>query len=654
VVLNTNDAGAGSLRQEILAANAQSGPDTITFDPAVFATPETIMLTSGELLISDSVTMTGPGAGKLTISGNNASRVIHVDGPGTLEVTISALTVANGRTTVGPTHGDTTGDGAGIEIEDENVTLDGMVVRNSTSAGEGGGIGTGEYASLTLHNCTVSGNSAGYEGGGIYIFPYGTLVVEHSSITGNGAGGSGGGVDFAFNYYSGTTGTIRDSVISGNSAGYGGGIYSGSATFLLADCSISGNSAAFKGGGLYLNVYVGPVVIQNSTVSGNSAGRDGGGIYAFGYSYGAVTTSLTISNSTVSGNNADNRGGGILLDDGGMVSIQNSTITGNDAAHGGGLACFYPYGYAFSLHSSIIAGNLADWSAGAEADLFSTDVVPIDGDGNLIGIVDASNNVALTGNNLTGSVALPLDALLGPLADNGGPTKTHALLTGSPAIDSGNNFAGTATDQRGGGFVRESGSAADIGAYEVQPAPPRVSGVVVDGGAVQRSRVTSLQVTFSTIVSFTSTVANSFTLTRTGGGSVSFSASTSIMGGVTVVTLNGFVGSATEFGSLADGRYTLTVLASQITANGQQLDGNGDGIGGDNSTFGDAQGLFRFFGDVNGDQTVNGLDLGFFRNAFGTQTGDANYLSYLDLNGDGVINGFDLGQFRTRFGTVLP
>jgi hypothetical protein len=64
--------------------------------------------------------------------------------------------------------------------------------------------------------------------------------------------------------------------------------------------------------------------------------------------------------------------------------------------------------------------------------------------------------------------------------------------------------------------------------------------------------------------------------------------------------------------------------------------------------------LFRFFGDVNGDRTVNGLDLGFFRNAFGTQTGDPNYLSYLDLNGDGVINGFDLGQFRTRFGTVLP
>ena len=78
------------------------------------------------------------------------------------------------------------------------------------------------------------------------------------------------------------------------------------------------------------------------------------------------------------------------------------------------------------------------------------------------------------------------------------------------------------------------------------------------------------------------------------------------------------------------------------------------GTAGGNFVFNDTQGLFRLFGDVNGDQTVNGFDLGFFRNAFGTQTGDSNYLSYLDLNGDGVINGFDLGQFRTRFGTMLP
>ena len=89
-------------------------------------------------------------------------------------------------------------------------------------------------------------------------------------------------------------------------------------------------------------------------------------------------------------------------------------------------------------------------------------------------------------------------------------------------------------------------------------------------------------------------------------------------------------------------------MQSQISNAAGQLNGGLD------YTFGDAQGLFRMFGDVNGDQTVNGLDFGFFKNAFGTQIGDANYLSYLDINGDGVINGFDFGQFRTRFGTMLP
>jgi hypothetical protein len=179
------------------------------------------------------------------------------------------------------------------------------------------------------------------------------------------------------------------------------------------------------------------------------------------------------------------------------------------------------------------------------------------------------------------------------------------------------------------------------------PMAPRVVSTIVNDGAAQRSRVTSLQVTFSAQVSFAGPVANAFTLMRTGGASVNFQASASVINGVTVVTLNNFTGAETDtFGSLNDGRFTLTALASQITANGQQM--------GSNYTFGDAQGLYRLFGDVNGDQTVNGFDLGFFRNAFGTQAGDANYLSYFDLNGDGVINGFDLGQFRTRFGTMLP
>ena len=141
-------------------------------------------------------------------------------------------------------------------------------------------------------------------------------------------------------------------------------------------------------------------------------------------------------------------------------------------------------------------------------------------------------------------------------------------------------------------------------------------------------------------MSFSGSTANAFTLTRTGGGSVSFQATASVIGGVTVVTLDHFTGSETDsFGSLNDGHFA-DGPGGEITAGGVQLND------GSNYAFSDAQGLYRLYGDVNGDQTVNGLDLGFFRNAFGTQLVTPNYLSYLDFNGDGVINGFDFGQFR--------
>jgi hypothetical protein len=247
------------------------------------------------------------------------------------------------------------------------------------------------------------------------------------------------------------------------------------------------------------------------------------------------------------------------------------------------------------------------------------------------------------------SVAYPSDPLASEM-----PPPDMRLHAGSPAENAG-QFIPNIDD----GY---SGTSPDMGAFEFGAAipaygpriAPRIVSTQVNDGSAQRSRVTSLALTFNYIVSFAGPVASAFALARTGGGAVSFAASASIINGVTVVTLSNFTGSETEFGSLSDGRFTLTALANQISAGGLQLDGNGDGTGGDDYHFGDTQGLFRLFGDVNGDQTVNGFDLGFFRNSFGTQLGDANYLGYMDFNGDGVINGFDLGQFRTRFGTMLP
>jgi len=173
----------------------------------------------------------------------------------------------------------------------------------------------------------------------------------------------------------------------------------------------------------------------------------------------------------------------------------------------------------------------------------------------------------------------------------------------------------------------------------------------INDSSAQRSRVTTLSVTFSAPVNFGGTVASAFTLTRNGGGSGNFVATASVVGGVTVVMLSNFTGSETESGSLRDGRYTLTALASQITFGGLQLDANGDGTPGDNYTFGDAQGLFRFFGDINGDRHVDIADFGLFSQSLFNA---ANYIAAFDFNNDGTIDIADFGQFAIRMFTVLP
>ena len=242
-------------------------------------------------------------------------------------------------------------------------------------------------------------------------------------------------------------------------------------------------------------------------------------------------------------------------------------------------------------------------------------------------LVRDQGGATITGaNNLAaGTDPLFVGGATPTLAFNGGPTQTIAIQIGSPLINAGTTPApGLTGDQRGAvGFVRTAGISTDIGAFEFQ-AP---LATVVNDGSVQRSLVTSLTVTFAAPVAFASTAGAAFTLTRVSDGAViTFTATANTVDGVTQVVLDGFGGAATNFGSLADGRYTLTALSSQISLGGSALDGDGNGTPGSDYHFGDAQGLFRFFGDINGDQIVNGIDLGFFRNAFGTQVGDANYL----------------------------
>ncbi len=234
-------------------------------------------------------------------------------------------------------------------------------------------------------------------------------------------------------------------------------------TVTVIDSTISGNSTGGSGGGIFS--FSGAAVnISNSTISGNTAGGLGGGIEARG--------NLTISNSTISGNSANlansaSGGGGIHAVRGRNLTISSSTISGNVASYGGGI---FAEGTA-TVSSSIVAGNSDNDGAPDLAVATLTVTNSLIGDNGDSGLEPTLDGALDANGNFIGTADAPIDPLLGPLADNGGPTKTMALLPGSPAIDRGANPDNLTNDQRGPPFARTAGSQTDMGAYEVVIAP---------------------------------------------------------------------------------------------------------------------------------------------------------------------------------------
>ncbi|MEH2107263.1 DUF4347 domain-containing protein [Nostoc sp.] len=431
VVTNTNDSGAGSLRQALLNANATAGADTITFAGSVFtdASPDIITLTSGQLTITDDVTIAGTGASQLTISGNNASSVLEITGTGT-DVSIDGLKIANANDVI-----------YGSIFLDSNTSLN---LTNSTVSDNQGAVGgIFNRGNLNLTNTTVSGNRGSTLGGG--VFNTGTLSLTNSTVSGNRAY-----LYDLFNAYGGgifNTGTLKitGSTVSNNTAYAEGVSYR------------SPNIYPSYGGGIYNS---GTVDITGSTISGNGAG-DGGGVFNDG------TFSLT--NSTVSDNSVFSRGGGIYNNNG-TLTLTNDTITNNQAtgsynieAENGGV--FNESDAIIIVGNTIIAGNLVQGG---------TSIINADVEGNftdlgnnLVG--DNTGSTGFTTSILIGTSANPIDPKLSPLQDNSGATFTNALISDSPAINAGNNAlipTGITTDQRGAGFDRISKGTVDIGALE--------------------------------------------------------------------------------------------------------------------------------------------------------------------------------------------
>ena len=377
--------GDFSLREAIEFVNASLPDlsDAIRFDESIWG--GTILLTQGQLNIDalgTRATIEGPGANLMTIdaSGND------------------------------PTPDTDNGDGSRVFQTGGEVEIIGVTLTGGDTPFVGGAIWAGGAISdshLTLTRSTISGNVSSYQAGGIAA--YVDVTIIDSTITGNSAGvllgssGHGGAISL------GETGPLHliiiNSTISGNSTssfgdGGGGGI---------ADSFITSNY----------------ITISNSTISGNSTGGKGGGINSAG--------KVTVTNSTISGNSSNGVGGGITVTADGSLMVTNSTITGNraDADDMGGGAGGGIFGDAV-LVDSIVAGNFRRTTASSRDDIAGH----VEASNSLIG-VDSALTVTDNGGNLIGTFASPIDPLLGPLADNGGLTLTHALLFGSPAIDAG-------------------------------------------------------------------------------------------------------------------------------------------------------------------------------------------------------------------------
>jgi hypothetical protein len=526
--------------------------DTIQF--SLPAGPQTITLTLGALAITNAVTVSGPGAGNLTVDAQGGDRVFVVgqifSQDLSLNVSISGLTLTGGRAAYGAgllnfgtltlsndaiSNNTATVSGGGGVYNDGALSLSGCTFTNNTtvpggqgatsggallnpgagtvtgtgctftgntapgtgaSAGQGGALSNS--GTMTLDGCTINNNSAAFGGGGVYnssgLLALTNCTISDNTVTPNAATPpEGGGI---LNELTAIL-TLTDCTVSGNSiqgTGQGGGLYNSGGIVTVDGGNFTGNTAASDGGGLYTrNTGVNNLVlIKNATFTNNDCAADGGAVRTdlggtatvIGCTFVGNTatseggafdasnaTRVSITNSTFTGNRAGSIGGALNCGGMGTVDLINDTVTGNRVGgiYGGGLNIRTP---GVTLQNTIVAGNYQG-SGTTPNDITGYTFANFTGfaeqssSHNIIGPGGSGGLVNGTNQNQVGVT----DLRLGPLADNGGPTQTMALLPGSPAIDRGSNAFVTAgeTDQRL--LARVVNGTVDIGAFEVQPPP---------------------------------------------------------------------------------------------------------------------------------------------------------------------------------------
>ena len=444
IVTSLNDSGTGSLRDAVNTA------DTVTFNPGLTGV---IALTGGSLHIQHNITILGPGAASLTVSntsGFNSDGRVFFCQSGTTNW-ISGLTIAGGKNlgdngqnvhkncdnplypTVAPDLGAL---GAGGAIySDGRLTLQDCVLAGNSAVGGSGGSGNPSAGS----GCGPFDGDAdpkdGAQGGDAYggaIYANGLLLATRCTFAFNsatgGTGGAGGPPDSPSNFHhtGGWGGNARGGVVY---------VQGGHASFV--NCTFYGNTAQGGSGGIG----------SPGANGGNGSDGAGGAIYL---NSGAISA----FNNTISGNASIAGPGGIAANSG-----QSDGASGN--TYGGGI--HVNSGSTFSISSTLVALN-----SSSMPDVGGT----VNSQGhNLIGKTDGSSG--WIGSDKTGTVANPLNPLLGPLQNNGGSTPTLELFTGSPAIDAGATTI--TTDQRGLPRIdfavvpnNSGGDGSDIGAFEIQ------------------------------------------------------------------------------------------------------------------------------------------------------------------------------------------
>jgi len=453
-VTNLNDSGVGSLRDALAQANAMAGADTVQFQAGLAGT---LTLTSGELAIADSTTVSGPGAHRVTIDANNAGRAFHLTNPGSEDrvYAISGLTVTNAFINSG---NDDSGAGLFYEASSihADITLSNMAFTGNTAGRKGGAVSV-SGANLTLRNVAMTDNHAagGFQpSGGALAFDRGLVRIERSRIVDNTAELNGGGIRLSS---PGVNAVITDTLIQGNEATHtGGGMIADTMTSLtITRSAFVGNTTGQPyGGGLYFAGVTDAAspenVIENTTFSDNASLHQSGRGSALAIWQG----NMTVRNSTFADNKTapglspgENSGGALWLNGGATtkLGLQSTLFVGN--THGDAdLKIDLSRNIASSGTQSLI-----------DADHSSFEATPA------IGVISGSNNANL----------FEIDPLLQPLTlEMGGITPVHPLPENSPVLEHGANPASLTTDQRGPGYPRAASATGngpgvtDIGAFE--------------------------------------------------------------------------------------------------------------------------------------------------------------------------------------------